>query len=296
MKVAITGSNGLIGSALVAALEARGDTVLRVVRGDGDGIRWDPERGTIEASALEGVDAVVHLAGEGIGEKRWTTEQKQKILDSRVKGTTLIATTIAGLERRPSVFVSASAIGWYGNRGDEVLTEESGPPSPDEFLAQVCREWEAATAPAEAAGIRTVHLRTGIVLSASGGALGRMLTPFKLGLGGRIASGRQYMSWIALDDEIGAILHALDNTEVQGVLNATAPSPATNSEFTAALGQALKRPTVLPTPLFPVKALYGKELVQRLLVDGQRVLPARLEMSGYQFRYPTLEGALSAIV
>ena len=296
MKVAITGSNGLIGSALVAALEARGDTVLRVVRGDGDGIHWDPEGGTIEASGLEGVDAVVHLAGEGIGEKRWTPEQKQKILDSRIKGTTLIATTIAGLERLPSVFVSASAIGWYGNRGDEVLTEASGPPSPDEFLAEVCREWEVATAPAEAAGIRTVHLRTGIVLSASGGALGRMLTPFKLGLGGRIASGRQYMSWIALDDEVGAILHALDNAEVEGVINATAPNPATNSEFTAALGQALKRPTVLPTPLLPVKALYGKELVQRLLVDGQRVLPTRLEMTGYQFRYPTLEAALRAIV
>ncbi len=296
MKVAITGSNGLIGSALVAALEARGDAVVRVVRGDGEGIHWDPERATIEASALEGVDAVVHLAGEGIGEKRWTPEQKQKILDSRVKGTTLIATTIAGLERQPSVFVSASAIGWYGNRGDEVLTEASGPPSPDEFLAEVCTKWEAATAPAEAAGIRTVHLRTGIVLSASGGALGRMLTPFKLGLGGRIASGHQYMSWMALDDEVGAILHALDHAEVNGVINATAPSPATNSEFTAALGTVLKRPTVLPTPLLPLKALYGKELVQRLLVDGQRVLPTRLEMTGYQFRYPTLDAALRAIV
>ena len=163
-------------------------------------------------------------------------------------------------------------------------------------LPKVCREWEAATAPAEAAGIRTVHLRTGIVLSASGGALGRMLTPFKLGLGGRIASGRQYMSWIALDDEVGGILHALDHAEVEGVINATAPSPATNSEFTAALGTALHRPTLLPTPLLPVKALYGKELVQRLLVDGQRVLPTRLEMTGYQFRYPTLEAALRAIV
>ena len=296
MKVAITGSNGLIGSALVAALEGRGDTVVRVVRGDGDGIRWDPERATIDAAGLEGVDAVVHLAGEGIGEKRWTPEQKQKILDSRVKGTTLIATTIANLERRPSVFVSASAIGWYGNRGDEVLTEESGPPSPDEFLAEVCREWEAATEAAEAAGIRTVHLRTGIVLSASGGALGRMLTPFKLGLGGRIASGRQYMSWIALDDEIGAILHALDHADVEGVINATAPSPATNSEFTAALGQALHRPTLLPTPLLPVKALYGKELVQHLLVDGARVMPTHLEATGYEFRYPTLDVALRAMI
>ncbi len=295
MKVALTGSNGLIGSALVAALESRGDTVVRIVRGDGDGIHWDPEHGTIDA-ALEGIDGVVHLAGEGIAEKRWTPEQKRRILDSRVSGTTLIATTIAGMADPPAVLVSASAIGWYGNRGEEILTEESPPPSPDEFLAEVCRAWEAATAPAETAGIRTVHLRTGIVLSPAGGALGRMLTPFKLGLGGRIGDGRQYMSWIAIDDEVGSILHALDHVEVSGVLNATAPNPVTNSAFTATLGQVLKRPTVLPTPLLPLKARYGKELVQHLLVDGQRVLPTRLEATGYEFQYPTLESALHAMV
>lgn len=295
MRVAITGSSGLIGTALVEALEARGDATLRIVRTEGGGVRWDPERGTIDAAALEGVDAVVHLAGEGIGEKRWTPDQKRRIRESRVAGTTLLATALAGLDRRPSVFVSSSAIGWYGNRGDETLTEDSGPPSPDEFLAEVCRAWESATTPAEAAGIRTAHVRTGIVLSRSGGALARMLTPFKLGLGGRIGSGRQYMSWIALGDEVGAILHTIDTAELRGPVNATAPNPVTNAEFTKTLGRVLKRPTLLPTPLAPLKAVYGKELVQHLLLDGQRVLPSRLEATGYRFEHPTLESALRAL-
>lgn len=296
MDVAITGCSGLVGSALADALHQRGDRVVPVMRGTGLGVRWDPAADVIDTAGFEGLDAVVHLAGEGIGEKRWTPEQKQRILESRVRGTELLASTLAGVEHRPSVFVSASAIGWYGNRGDEELTEESDPGPADDFLVDVCRQWEAATALAQSAGIRTVRLRTGIVLSTKGGALARMLTPFKFGLGGRIGSGRQYMSWIAIDDEVGAILHALDHASVTGPMNATAPNPATNTEFTKTLGHVLHRPTKLPTPLAPLKLVYGKELVQHLLVDGQRVLPAQLTASGFEFRYPDLDAALHALV
>ncbi len=296
MAVAITGSCGLIGTALANALHERGDRVVPVVRGTGLGLRWDPAAGTIDAAGFEGFDAVVHLAGEGIGEKKWTDEQKRKIRDSRVQGTELLAATLAGLERPPSVLVSGSAIGWYGNRGDDVLTETSPSGPTDDFLVDVCLEWEAATAPVEAAGIRTVHLRTGIVLSPDGGALARMLTPFKLGLGGRIGSGRQYMSWISLADEVGAILHAIDTASVSGPVNATAPNPVTNLEFTHGLGRALHRPTKLPTPLLPLKLVYGAELVQHLLVDGARVMPEVLEASGYTFAHPTLDVALAALL
>jgi uncharacterized protein (TIGR01777 family) len=294
MDIAITGASGLIGPELAAALRGRDDRVVTVGRGTGADIRWDPVAGTIDAAALAGVDAVVHLAGEGIGDKKWTPERKARVLDSRIRGTELLATTLADLTPRPATLVSASAIGWYGNRGDEELTEASPPPPPGNFLADVCVAWEAATATAEAAGIRTVHLRTGIVLSKAGGALGRMLTPFKLGLGGRIGSGRQYMSWVSIADEVGAILHALDTETVRGPLNATGPTPVTNAEFTKTLGSVLHRPTVLPTPLAPLKVVYGGELVERLLVDGQRVLPARLEATGYRFRHATLREALEA--
>jgi uncharacterized protein (TIGR01777 family) len=300
MDIAVTGSNGLIGSALVAALEADGHTVRRLVRGgaSGDGrVAWDPMAGTIDAAALAGIDAVVHLAGEGIGERRWTPEQKQRILESRTRGTDLIARTIAGLDRRPSVFLSASAVGWYGGqRGDEVLTETSAAPDPADFLAEVCVAWEAATAPAEAAGIRTVHLRTGIVLTPSGGALGRMLTPFRLGLGGRIGSGRQWMSWITLEDEVGAIRHALTTASLSGPVNATAPEPVTNDGFTRTLGSVLHRPTLLPTPLTPLRAVYGRELVDALLVGGQRVLPNALQSSGYTFVHRELADGLRAVI
>ncbi len=296
MDVAITGSSGLIGTALANALHERGDRVVPVVRGNGLGLRWDPAAGTIDSAGFEGFDAVVHLAGEGIGEKKWTDEQKRKIRDSRVRGTELLAGTLAGLERRPSVLVSGSAVGWYGDRGDERLTEASGPGPTDDFLVNVCLAWEAATAAASEAGIRTVHLRTGIVLSADGGALDRMLTPFKLGLGGRIASGRQYMSWISLADEVGAILHAIDTADLSGPVNATAPAPVTNLEFTHALGQVLHRPTKLPTPLLPLKLVYGAELVQHLLVEGARVMPAALDASGYTFVHPTLDVALAALL
>ena len=296
MDVAITGSSGLVGTALADALHRRGDHVIPVLRGHGLGLRWDPELGTIDAAGFDGLDAVVHLAGEGIAEKKWTPAQKVRIRESRVWGTALLATTLAGLARPPSVLVSGSAIGWYGNRGDEPLTEASAPGPSGDFLTEVCTVWEGATAPAEAAGIRTVHLRTGIVLSKDGGALARMIMPFKLGVGGRIGSGRQYMSWISIADEVGAILHVIDTPALAGAVNATAPRPVTNLEFTKTLGSVLHRPTVLPTPLLPLKLVYGAELVQHLLVDGARVLPARLEGSGYEFAHPTLNAALNALI
>ena len=216
MDVAISGASGLIGTALSASLRADGHRVLRLARGGvtgGDAIGWDPEAGRIDAPALEGIDAVVHLAGEGIGEQRWTDEQKQRIRDSRVRGTAVLAAAVASRERKPRVFVSASAIGYYGNRGDEMLTEDSAPG--DDFLAEVCVAWEAETAPASEAGVRTVRMRTGIVLDPHGGALAQMLLPFKLGLGGKQGSGKQWMSWITLADEVGAIRHAIDHDAVQ---------------------------------------------------------------------------------
>lgn len=298
MDVLVTGSSGLIGSSLVTALRAGGHRVVRLVRtaapADSDTVTWDPAAGRLDAAPLEHLDAVVHLAGEGIGERRWSVAQKARILESRTRGTWLLATALAALAAKPSVLVSASAIGYYGDRGDEELTEDS--PSGSGFLAEVCRQWEAATAPAADAGIRVVTARTGIVLSARGGALARMLLPFRLGLGGRIGSGRQYMSWIALDDVVGAYLHALAHDELRGAANLTAPNPVNNSEFARTLGHVLRRPTVLPTPLAPLKLRYGAELVQQLLVDGQRVVPRRLEASGYRFSFPALEGALRSIV
>lgn len=295
MNVAISGASGLIGTALTDALRRDGHRVLRLARGGvtgGDDISWDPEEGRIDAPALEGVEAVVHLAGEGIGERRWTDEQKRRIRESRVRGTAVLAGAIASRERKPRVFVSGSAIGYYGDRGDEVLSEDSG--SGDDFLAEVVRAWEAETQPAIDAGVRTVQLRTGIVLAAHGGALKRMATPFRLGLGGRLGSGRQWMSWVSLDDEVRAIVHALHDDALAGAVNVTAPSPVTNAEFTKTLGRVLHRPTVLPTPLLGLKMVYGAELVNALLLVSQRVLPARLEGSGFAFEHPTLEDALRA--
>ena len=298
MDIAVTGSSGLIGTALLAVLREAGHRAVPVLRPDstsaGESLRWDPNAGTIDAAGFEDIDAVVHLAGTGIGDKRWTPEQKQRIVQSRVGPTTLLAETLAGLTKPPGVLVSGSAVGWYGNRGSEVLTEESGPPQPLDFLADVCRQWEAATTPAEAAGIRTVHLRSGIVLASEGGVLPRMALPFKLGLGGRTGSGKQYMSWIGLADEVGAIVHAITTAEVSGPLNATAPTPVTNAEFTAALGHVLKRPTLLPTPVPTLKLVYGSELVEHLLVEGQRVVPDRLQATGYEFAQPDLELALQS--
>jgi uncharacterized protein len=292
VKVVVTGSSGLIGTALVTALKGRGDEVTRLVRhtpATGEA-RWDPDAGEIDAAALEGQDAVVHLAGVGIGDHRWRDEHKRAVLDSRVKGTTLLSRTLAALTDKPRVLASSSAIGYYGLRGDEVLTEDAT--SGTGFLAEVCEQWELATAPAEDAGVRVVHLRTGLVLSPEGGALKQMLLPFKLGVGGRIGSGRQWWSWISIDDEVGAILHLIDGGSQRGAANLTAPNPVTNEDFTRTLNGVLRRPTLLPTPTFALKAMFGREAVDEMFLGGQRVVPARLQSGGYGFRHPELEGAL----
>jgi uncharacterized protein (TIGR01777 family) len=297
VDVAVTGSHGFIGSALLPALVREGHRPVRIVRGQvagDDELSWDPEAGTIDADGLEGIGGVVHLAGAGIGDKRWTDARKRLILETRTKGTGLLARTLAGLTRPPSTLVSASAIGYYGNRGDEPLDEQSTPGN--DFVARVCVQWEAATAPAADAGIRVARVRSGIVLGRDGGVLPRLLLPFRLGLGGRIASGRQYMSWISIGDEVRAILHALTQDGVAGPVNLTGPAPVTNGEFTETLGRVLRRPTVIPTPLLPLRARYGSELVQHLLVEGQRVLPRGLEATGYRFAHLTLEDALHAAV
>jgi uncharacterized protein len=296
VDVCLTGSHGLIGSALIPRLRADGHRVLRLVRGAPEGsddVRWDPDAGTIDAAGLEGVDAFVHLAGAGIGDKKWTPERKQLVLESRTRGTGLLATTLAALSRKPTVLVSASAIGYYGNRGDEILTEDAEPGH--DFGAQVCVAWENSTAPAADAGIRVARMRTGLVLAKQGGVLQRMLLPFKLGIGGRLGSGKQYMSWIALDDDVSAILHLVNTASLSGTVNLTAPNPVTNSEFTASLGRAVHRPTILPTPMFGLKVAYGGELVDTLL-GSQRVSSAKLEQSGFAFAHPELDGALDAIL
>jgi uncharacterized protein (TIGR01777 family) len=296
MDVLVTGSSGLIGTALVEALHARGDTVRRAVRrtATGGDVQWDPVAGKLDAAALDGVDAVVNLAGAGIGDHRWTDAYKAEVVDSRVKGTALLARTIA--ERtgaRPAVLVSGSAIGYYGNRGDEQLDETSAPGT--DFLADLCVQWEAATAPAQQAGVRVAHIRTGIVLSPKGGALKKQLPLFKLGLGGSFGSGKQWQSWISIDDEIAAILHVLDH-DVRGAVNLVAPNPVTNREFTRTLGHALHRPAVFPIPKFGPALLLGSELTSSLLFFSQRVRPATLEASGFSFGNPTLESALADLL
>jgi uncharacterized protein (TIGR01777 family) len=292
MKVLITGASGLIGSALCARLSAEGHTVIKAVRRPSTSpsvLSWDPAAGTIDAHKLEGIDAVVHLAGAGIGDKRWTPEYKQEIRDSRTKGTELIAQSIAAMSTPPSVLLSGSAIGIYGSRGDEILDETSS--VADDFLAQVCVDWEKAAQPAVAAGIRTVFLRTGIVLSPKGGALKKQAPIFKLGLGGTFGSGRQWQSWISIDDEVGAIIHLLTSS-VSGPVNLTAPNPVTSKEFTRTLGKVLKRPAFAKIPSFAPKALLGSELVQNLLLNGQRVTPSVLQKDGYEFVHPDLADAL----
>ncbi len=295
MDVLVTGSTGLIGTALVPALEAAGHHAIRLRRGPSaaDGISWDPAAGRIDAAGLEGIDAVVHLAGAGIGDHRWTDAYKREIRASRVDGTDLLARTLAGLSRRPAAMVSGSAVGYYGDRGDEVLTEAS--PPGDGFLPEVCVAWEAATKPAEEAGIRVVHARTGVVLSARGGALKKQLPLFKAGLGGKLGKGHQWQSWIAIDDEVAAILHLLEH-DVRGSANLTAPNPVTNAEFTTALGRVLGRPTVVPIPAFGPKLVFGSELAESLLFEGQRVQPQALEASGFAFAHPDLEGALRVLL
>lgn len=300
MRVAVTGSSGLIGAALVARLRQEGHEVVRVVRSGGasgaagDEVRWDPEAGTIDAAGLAGVDGVVHLAGEGIGEKRWTDEQKRRIRESRIKGTTLLATTLAGLDPKPSVLVSGSGVGYYGLRGDEVLTEESSYGTG--FLAELCRDWEAAAHPALDAGIRTVFLRTGIVLAPKGGALGRMLPLLKLGLGGKLGGGRQWWSWISLEDEVRLIIHALTSPEVEGPLNAVAPNPVTNAELTKEAGKLAGRPTFVAVPKFALRIVMGGELTDEMILASQRALPKVAEATGFSFTHPDVRSALRTVL
>ena len=294
MLVAITGSSGLIGSALIEALEARGDQVLRVVRrspGAGE-IRWDIDAQVID-DGLAAADAVVHLAGAGIGDERWTPERKRVIKESRTKSTALLASSLAAMSDGPRTLVSGSAIGFYGDRGDERLTEASAPGS--DFLAEVVTAWEAAAQPAIDAGLRVAFIRTGVVLSPDGGALKEQLPFFKLGIGGRFGDGSQYWSWISIDDEVAAILHLLDG-DVSGPVNLTAPNPTTNAEFTKTLGSALNRPTLLPTPRFAVNLRLGSELAEALLYTSARVLPTVLQESGFTFRHPTLSEALEDLL
>lgn len=292
MDVAITGSSGLIGKALVKALRADGHRPVRLVRrpvrGE-DEIRYDPAAGQLDAASLEGIDAVVNLAGAGIGDRRWTDAYKKLILESRTDTTTLVATTIAGLTDKPQRFLSGSAIGVYGDRGDEVLTEKST--AADTFLAEVVVQWESAALPAIDAGISTAFLRTGIVLSPRGGALAKQLPIFKAGLGGRFGDGSQFQSWISLDDEVRAIMHLL-GSEVTGPVNLVAPNPVTNAEFTRILGRVLRRPTVIPIPKFGPALLLGTELTEALLFESVRAEPAVLHADEFEFWHPELEVAL----
>lgn len=292
MKVLVSGATGLVGSALCAALTARGDEVWRLTRrppNEATDIQWNPDQGQLPKSRLEGLDAVVHLAGENIAGARWTAAYKQKIRDSRVRGTQLLAETLAQLERKPKVLVAASAIGYYGRRGNESLTETAAPGQG--FLPDVCREWEAATRPAEAAGIRVVNLRIGVVLAKAGGALAKMLLPFQLGVGGVVGSGQQFWSWVGLADVVGAIEHSLDHQDLRGPVNAVSPQPLTNYDFTKALGKVLHRPTIFPMPGFAARLALG-EMADDLLLGSTRVYPKRLEETGYRFQHPTLDAAL----
>lgn len=291
MRILITGSTGLIGSALVPHLSAAGHSIGRLVRRtprSGE-IRWDPAAGRIDAAGLEGYDAVVHLAGHNIAAGRWTASVKQKICASRVEGTRLLAEALARLAQIPKVLVCASAIGYYGDRADEVLKEESS--AGKGFLPDVAVSWEAAARPAEGRGIRVVWVRTGIVLTPKGGALARMLTPFKLGLGGRAGSGRQWWSWIAMDDLLEIYRRALEADSLAGAVNAVAPNPVTNAEFTKTLGRVFRRPTVFPVPAFVLKLVFG-EMAEALLLASARVAPARLASLGFGFRFGELEPAL----
>jgi len=321
MRLAVSGSSGLVGSALMVALASAGHQVARLVRpGSRAGsappprpaleggnatvpllagpprlpdVAWDAAVGFIEAEKLAGLDAIVHLAGENIAAGRWNRRRKEAIRKSRVDGTQLLSRALAGLQRRPRVLVSASAIGYYGDRGDEVLRETS--PRGQGFLPAVCVAWESATEPCEKAGVRVVHTRFGIILSRRGGALAQMLLPFRLGLGGRVGSGAQYMSWIAIDDAVRVILHALTAGELRGAVNAVAPQSVTNLEFTRALGRVLRRPTPAPLPAFAARLMFG-ELADALLLSSARVEPAALRASGFGFRFPDLEPALRHVL
>lgn len=296
ITIAVTGATGLIGSALVELLRAHGHTVRRFVRSTRDAregdVVWDAERGDLPPGALQGVEAVVNLAGAPVAH-RWTAERKRDIRASRVQGTEKLARAIAAMDRKPRVLLNGSAVGYYGDRGDEVLTESSAPGH--DFLAGVCVEWERAATPAADAGVRVVLLRTGVVLSKEGGALGKLLPPFRLGMGGPIGSGEQWMSWIALEDHLRAIEHCLFVDTVRGAANLVAPNPVRNSHFATTLGRVLARPALVPVPAFALTLMYG-EMAQETLLASQRALPDALAASGFDFRQPTLEGALRRLL
>ena len=293
-KILVSGVSGPIGAALLPSLKTNGCLVVRLVRSratDDSQIAWDPAR-PLAPETVSGFDAVIHLAGETIF-GRWTAAKKQKVRDSRVTGTLNLASALAQAEEKPQVFICGSAIGYYGNRGEELLREESAPGTG--FLAQVCQEWEEATMPAVQADIRTAHLRTGIVLSPKGGALRAMLVPFKLGLGGRTGDGQQWMSWIDVRDMVGAIHHILKNDLMQGPVNLVGPKPVKNAEFAATLASVLSRPAILPMPAFAVKAVFG-EMGEELLLSSQKVEPGKLISSGYPFRYRELRASLQNLL
>lgn len=296
MDILVTGSSGLVGSALCASLESDGHRVARLVRSgasaDQGRFLWDPAGGSMDDAALGGRDAVVHLAGENIA-GRWTAAKKARIRDSRLRGTSTLAEHLARCNDRPATLVCASAIGYYGERGEEPLTEDSPPGSG--FLSDVCREWEASAAAAVVCGMRVVHLRFGVILSPAGGALAQMLLPFRLGLGGKVGSGRQTMSWVSLEDAVHIIRHALDTRDLTGPVNAVAPNPVTNLEFTRALGRALSRPTLFPMPAFAARLAFG-EMADALLLASTRVLPEKLRTSHYSFRHREIEPTLRALL
>lgn len=298
LRILLSGASGLVGSVLIPFLTAGGHQVIRLVRGaprpGGSEIQWDPVHGVSDLTRLEGMDAVIHLAGENIAAARWTEERKARIKDSRVRGTKTLSEALAQLVLPPKVFLSASAIGYYGDRGDEVLHETSAPGT--NFLADVCKAWEAATESAEKRGIRVVHLRIGLVLSGTGGALAKMTLPFKFGVGGTIGSGRQYVSWVSIDDLAGIIHHTLMTETLRGAVNAVSPYPVTNSEMTTVLGLVLQRPTLLPVPAFALRLALGREMADDLLLSSARIEPRQLVTTQYLFRHPYLGDALRHVL